>query len=80
MHAHAEHGADADQGNAVMRATRVLVAVTAQSVAELDERVTLPQLRILVVVAIRGPQNLTAVARSLGVHFSNATRACDKLV
>jgi DNA-binding MarR family transcriptional regulator len=75
-----DSGAHADQIDAVMLAMRVLVAVTAQSVAELDERVTLPQLRVLVVIASRGPQNLAAVAQGLGVHSSNATRACDKLV
>lgn len=72
--------AGADDVDAVMLAMRVLVAVTAQSVAKLDERVTLPQLRVLVVIASRGPQNLAAVAQGLGVHSSNATRACDKLV
>jgi hypothetical protein len=41
---------------------------------------TLPQLRVLVVIASRGPQNLAGVAQGLGVHSSNATRACDKLV
>jgi hypothetical protein len=61
---------DPEQVDAVMLAMRVLVAVTAQSVAELDERVTLPQLRVLVVIASRGPQNLAAVAQGLGVHSS----------
>lgn len=69
-----------DHVDAVMLAMRVLVAVTAQSVANLDERVTLPQLRVLVVIASRGPQNLAAVAQGLGVHSSSATRACDRLV
>lgn len=63
-----------------MLAARVLVAVTAQSVAGVEDRVTLPQLRVLVMVASRGPLNLNAVARGLGVHPSNATRACDRLV
>jgi DNA-binding MarR family transcriptional regulator len=70
----------AEQIDAVMLAARVLVAVSAQSVASVEDRVTLPQLRILVMIASRGPQNLTAVAQGLGVHASNATRACDKLV
>ena len=73
-------GVDAAQVDAVMLATRVLVAVTAQSVAEVDDWVTLPQLRVLVVLASCGPLNLAAVAQGLGVHSSNATRACDKLV
>jgi DNA-binding MarR family transcriptional regulator len=64
----------------VVLATRVLVAVTAQSLASLEGQVTLPQLRVLVMIASRGPQNLTAVAQGLGVHASNATRLCDKLV
>ena len=31
-------------------------------------------------IASRGPQNLGAVATELGVHPSNATRTCDRLV
>lgn len=69
-----------EQIDAVMAASRVLVAVTAQSVASVEDRVTLPQLRILVMIASKGPQNLASVAQGLGVHASNATRMCDKLV
>lgn len=65
---------------AVMAATRVLVAVSAQSVAAVDGVVTLPQLRVLVMVASRGGLNLGAVAAGLGVHPSNATRAVERLV
>ncbi|MCA1835572.1 MAG: MarR family transcriptional regulator [Actinobacteria bacterium] len=65
---------------AVLIATRVLVAISAQSVAQVEDRVTLPQLRVLVMIASRGPQNLSSVAQALGVHPSNATRTCDKLV
>jgi DNA-binding MarR family transcriptional regulator len=57
-----------------------LVAITAQSVATVQEDVTLPQLRVLVMLASRGPLNLNTVARGLAVHPSNATRACDRLV
>ncbi len=41
--------------DAVMLAARVFVAVTAQSVASVEDQVTLPQLRILVMIASRGP-------------------------
>ncbi|HXV92063.1 MAG TPA: MarR family transcriptional regulator [Pseudonocardia sp.] len=70
----------ADEVEAVMAAARLLVAMSARSIAEVDDLVTLPQLRVLVMVASRGPLNLGAVARGLGVHPSNATRACDRLV
>jgi DNA-binding MarR family transcriptional regulator len=70
----------AEEVDAVMLACRVLVAVTVQSVANVEDRVTLPQLRVLVMIASRGPQNLGSVAQGLGVHPSNATRTCDKLV
>jgi DNA-binding MarR family transcriptional regulator len=73
-------GAVPDDVEAVMAAARVLVAVSAQSVAAVDDVVSLPQLRVLVMVASRGPLNLSAVARGLGVHPSNATRACERLV
>ncbi|MGH3671433.1 MAG: MarR family winged helix-turn-helix transcriptional regulator [Pseudonocardiaceae bacterium] len=71
---------ESEQVDAVMLAARVLVAITARSMAVLEEQLTLPQLRVLVMVERDGPLNLGAVARGLGVHPSNATRACDRLV
>jgi DNA-binding MarR family transcriptional regulator len=65
---------------AAMLAARALVAISAASVAAVDDVVTPPQLRVLVMIASSGPLNLGAVARGLGVHPSNATRACDRLV
>lgn len=70
----------ADEVDAVMLAARVLVGVSARSVAMVEDEVTLPQLRLLVMVMSRGPLNLAAVADGLGIHPSNATRACDRLV
>lgn len=70
---------DVEQVDAVMLAARVLVGITARSMAVLEEQLSLPQWRVLVMVE-RGPLNLGAVARGLGVHPSNATRACDRLV
>ena len=69
-----------EEVDAVMAAARVFIAVCAQSVASVEDQVTLPQLRVLVMIASRGPQNLASVAQGLGVHPSNATRRCDKLV
>lgn len=69
----------ADEVDAVMVTAQLLVGITAQSVAAVGSEVTLPQLRVLVMVASRGPLNLQAVAIGLGVHPSNATRACDRL-
>jgi DNA-binding MarR family transcriptional regulator len=72
--------AEPDDVQAVMAASRVLVGVSAQSVASVDEVVTLPQLRVLAMLASRGGLNLGAVAAGLGVHPSNATRAVERLV
>lgn len=70
----------ADEVEATMLAARALVAISSRSVAAVEDVVTPPQLRVLVMIASRGPLNLGAVARGLGVHPSNATRACDRLV
>ena len=64
----------------VLRASRVLVAVAARSLVDVDRDVTLPQFRALVVLASRGPLNPGAFADVLGVHVSTATRMCDRLV
>jgi DNA-binding MarR family transcriptional regulator len=69
-----------DDVEATMLAARALVAISAQSLVDVDDVVTPPQLRVLVMIASQGPLNLGAVARGLGVHPSNATRACDRLV
>jgi DNA-binding MarR family transcriptional regulator len=65
---------------AVMAAADVLLRVVAGSVAEVEDVVNTPQLRVLVLIHARGPQNLGGVAGELGVHASNATRICDRLV
>src|ERR1700737_1018482 len=70
----------AAQIDAVMRASRALVGIAAASIAEVDDAVTLPQLRVLVMVSTRGPLNLAAVAAGLEVSASNASRICDPLV
>lgn len=71
---------DNGQVEAVVRAANIFLRVAAQSVAEVEDEVTTPQLRVLVLIANRGPQNPGAVAVELGVHPSNATRTCDRLV
>jgi DNA-binding MarR family transcriptional regulator len=68
------------QVDAVMRASRALVGIAAASIAELDDAVTLPQLRVLVMVSTQGPLNLAAVAAGLEVSASNASRICDRLL
>ncbi|HEY8295765.1 MAG TPA: MarR family transcriptional regulator [Micrococcaceae bacterium] len=68
------------QTDAVLRAASVLLRVVARSVVEVEDLVTTPQLRVLVMIASHGPQNVGAVAAELGVHPSNATRTCDRLV
>ncbi|MDQ0800127.1 DNA-binding MarR family transcriptional regulator [Arthrobacter sp. SLBN-112] len=66
--------------DAVLAAADVLLRVVAGSVAEVEDIVNTPQLRVLVRIHSRGPQNLGGVAAELGVHASNATRICDRLV
>lgn len=66
--------------DAVLSASRVLVAVAARSLADVGEEVTLTQYRTLVVLASRGPQNLAGLADAVGVTPATATRMCDRLV
>jgi DNA-binding MarR family transcriptional regulator len=66
--------------DAVLAASRALVAVAARSLAGLPDGVTLPQYRALVVLASRGPQTVGALADALDVAPSTATRLCDRLV
>jgi DNA-binding MarR family transcriptional regulator len=66
--------------DAVLGASRALVAVAARSLVHVAEDVSLAQYRVLVELAARGPQRLVDLAAVLGVDPSTATRMCDRLV
>jgi len=66
--------------DAVLGASRALVAVAARSLDGLAEDVTLAQYRVLVELAARGPQRIADLAAVLGVESSTVTRMCDRLV
>ncbi|HVL26693.1 MAG TPA: MarR family winged helix-turn-helix transcriptional regulator [Acidimicrobiales bacterium] len=64
----------------MMAASRVFVAIVARSLAELAPDLTLPQYRVLVVLATEGSQNMNGLAAALGVTPSTASRLCERLV
>jgi len=78
-HAYAGHDTDAVV-DAVLGASRALVAVAARSLATVADDVTLAQYRVLIELAARGPQRLADLASALTVERSTATRMCDRLV
>lgn len=65
--------------DALLAASRAMVAIAARSLADLDTDVTLPQYRALVVLASRGPQRVVDISTELGVNPSTGTRMCDRL-
>src|SRR4051812_25188449 len=65
---------------AVLTASRLLVAVSARSLAEVEERVTVPQFRMLVVLSTRGDTKLVTLADLLQVAPSTAMRMVDRLI
>ncbi|MFG3281746.1 MarR family winged helix-turn-helix transcriptional regulator [Streptomyces sp. NPDC048111] len=64
---------------AVMAASRLLVAVSARALSSIDDTMTLPQLRALVVLESCEPLKLAAMAATLGVNPSTAMRMVDRL-
>jgi DNA-binding MarR family transcriptional regulator len=66
--------------DAVLTASRTLVAVAEQSLGASAEETTLAQYRALVVLASRGPQRMVDLARALHVTPPTAGRMCDRLV
>jgi len=71
---------DADAVNAVLTASRSLIAVATRSLGGAAEETTIAQYRALVVLASRGPQRIVDLAAALGVAPSTAGRMCDRLV
>jgi DNA-binding MarR family transcriptional regulator len=73
-------GEEEEVTDALLALSRVLVGIAARTLASLDEDVTLPQYRMLILLASRGPQRAVDLADELDVTASTATRMCDRLV
>ncbi len=64
----------------LLTASRVLVGVSARSLADVEDRVTLSQFRTLVVLVTHGETPLNQLAERLQVGPSTALRAVDRLI
>lgn len=64
---------------AMMAVSRTMTAIVARTLSAVAEQVTVPQLRVLVLLNMRGPMNLTTIAQHLDVNPSNASRTCGQL-
>ena len=75
-------GFAADQAavDAVLTASRSMVAIATRSLGAAAEETTIAQYRALVVLASRGPQRMADLAAALDVAPSTAGRMCDRLV
>jgi DNA-binding MarR family transcriptional regulator len=76
----AQEQADPAAVDAVLTASRSLIAVATRSLGAAAEETTIAQYRALVVLASRGPQRMTDLAGALDVAPSTAGRMCDRLV
>ena len=75
-----EQVADEAAVDAVLTASRTLVAVATQSLGAAAEDTTIAQYRALVVLASRGPQRVGDLAAALDVTPPTAGRMCDRLL
>ena len=66
--------------DAVLTASRSLIAVATRSLGAAAEETTIAQYRALVVLASRGPQRIVDLAAALDAAPSTAGRMCDRLV
>ena len=66
--------------DALLTASRLLMAISARSISQVDETITIPQFRTLVILSSRGPINLATLAGLLGVQPSATGRMVDRLV
>lgn len=66
--------------DALLTASRLLVAISARSIADVDETLTIPQFRTLVILTHRGPVKLATLAGLLEVQPSTTGRMVERLV
>jgi DNA-binding MarR family transcriptional regulator len=66
--------------DALLTASRLLVAISARSIARVDETITIPQFRALVILSARGSINLRTLAGILHVQRSTTSRMVERLI
>lgn len=66
--------------DALLTASRLLVAISARSIATVEETLTLAQFRTLVILSNESPINLATLAGLLDVQPSTVGRMVDRLV
>jgi DNA-binding MarR family transcriptional regulator len=66
--------------DALLTASRLLVAISARSIAHVDETITIPQFRTLVILSYRGPINVRTLGGLLHVQRSTIGRMVERLV
>jgi len=64
----------------LLTVSRLMIGLSAQALAEVDENITVQQFRSLMVLYKRGSTNLTTLAYQMGVQPSAAGRMVDRLV
>jgi DNA-binding MarR family transcriptional regulator len=64
----------------VLAASRLFVAVASRALVSLDTEVTLPQLRILALLAERNTMSVAGLAEAVEVTPSTISRMCDRLL
>jgi DNA-binding MarR family transcriptional regulator len=69
-----------EEADAVLAACRMLVALSAQSIAAVEDAADVTQVRALVVISSRGSVSLGELAAAAGLHLTRASRLCDRLV
>jgi DNA-binding MarR family transcriptional regulator len=71
---------DFDDISPLMLASRAILGAAVRALESVDASISVPQMRVLVLLWTGEPLNLSAVAAGLGVNASNASRTCDRLV
>lgn len=69
-----------DAVEATLTASRALLGVVARSVGGALEEVSLPQFRVLVLVASEGPMRVSTLAQRMGAVPSTFSRMLDRMV
>lgn len=64
----------------LLTAARLLVAISTDSIARVDDTITIPQFRTLLILSNQGPVNLGTLAGLLHVQPSTTGRMIDRLV
>lgn len=74
------HSGNESVVDSILRSSRAILSIAVKSLNEIEETISIPQYRILVILGGRGELPMSEIVKGISLAPASATRLCDDLL